>query len=120
MQTSKGWLELVLLCGWGALFGLAGDAVRVLRKGVRGWLDLLAQMAVSAFCGVLVFSLLQEQVPDIAMVGLCGIAGNSGGMLLDTLRFRFLRAVGGIPEEMSVPTSKRKKDYMNDGAFRKF
>lgn len=120
MQTSKGWLELVLLCGWGALFGLAGGAVRVLRKGVRGWLDLLAQMAVSAFCGVLVFSLLQEQVPDIAMVGLCGIAGNSGGMLLDTLRFRFLRAVGGIPEEMSVPTSKRKKDYMNDGAFRKF
>lgn len=95
MQDSNNWLEVVLLCGWGALFGLAGGVVRVLRKGVRGWLDLISQVAVSAFCGVLVFSLLQGQVPDIAMVGLCGIAGNSGGMLLDALRFRFMKAVKG-------------------------
>ena len=95
MQDSRGWFELVLLCGWGAIFGLIGGVARVLRKGVRGWLDLLSQMFVSAFCGVLVFSLLQGQVPDIAMVGLCGIAGNSGGMLLDAIRLRFMRQVRG-------------------------
>ena len=95
MNDSKTWLEIFMLCGWGAIFGLVGGLARVLRKGVRGWIDLLSQMFVSAFCGVLVFSLLQDQVPDVAMVGLCGIAGNSGGMLLDAIRFRFMKQVRG-------------------------
>lgn len=85
------WWELMKLCALGAAFGLVGGIVRVMRKGVRGWLDLLTQIVVSAFCGVLAFSLLADKVPDIALVGLCGIAGNSGGMLLDALRFRLIK-----------------------------
>ena len=40
---------------------------------------------------MLAFSLLADKVPDIALVGLCGVAGNSGGMLLDALRFRLIK-----------------------------
>ncbi len=89
----EGWWELIKLCLLGAAFGLVGGVVRVLRKGVKGWLDLLTQVCVSAFCGILAFSLLAGQVPDLALVGLCGVAGNSGGMLLDAVRFRLIRRI---------------------------
>lgn len=88
-----GWWELIKLCLLGAAFGLVGGLVRVMRRGVKGWLDLLAQVVVSAFCGMLAFSLLAGQVPDLALVGLCGVAGNSGGMLLDAIRFRIIRRI---------------------------
>nr|DAH15155.1 MAG TPA: holin [Caudoviricetes sp.] len=91
MHDLGGWWELLKLCALGATFGLVGGVVRVMRKGVLGWLDLLTQIVVSAFCGVLAFSLLADEVPDIALVGLCGIAGNSGGILLDALRFRLIK-----------------------------
>ena len=91
MHDLGGWWNLLKLCTLGAAFGLVGGVVRVMRKGVRGWVDLLTQIVVSAFCGVLAFSLLADEVPDIALVGLCGIAGNSGGMLLDVLRFRLIK-----------------------------
>lgn len=91
MHDLSGWWELIKLCALGSAFGLVGGVVRVMRKGVRGWLDLLTQIVVSAFCGVLAFSLLAGKAPDIALVGLCGVAGNSGGMLLDALRFRFIK-----------------------------
>lgn len=91
MHDLGGWWELIKLCALGGAFGLVGGVVRVMRKGVHGWLDLLTQIVVSAFCGVLVFSLLADEVPDIALVGLCGVAGNSGGMLLDALRFRLIK-----------------------------
>ena len=88
-----GWWELIKLCLLGAAFGLVGGLVRVMRRGVKGWLDLLTQVVVSAFCGILAFSLLAGQVPDLALVGLCGVAGNSGGMLLDAIRFRIIRRI---------------------------
>ena len=88
-----GWWELIKLCLLGAAFGLVGGLVRVMRRGVKGWLDLLAQVVVSAFCGMLAFSLLAGQVPDLALVGLCGVAGNSGGMLRDAIRFRIIRRI---------------------------
>lgn len=87
------WFEVVKLCLIGACFGLVGGIARVLNRGVKGWCDLFSQMFISAFCGILAFSLLAGQVHDIALVGLCGIAGNSGGMLLDSIRFRLIRNI---------------------------
>lgn len=91
MSSFSDWLAIIKLCALGAIFGLIGGIVRVLRKGVRGWLDLLTQMIVSAFCGVLAFTLLSDSVSELALVGICGIAGNSGGMLLDAIRFKIIK-----------------------------
>jgi len=71
--------------------------VRVLRRGLRGWLDLLSQCVVSAFCGLVAFALLHGAVSDMALVALAGVAGNSGGMLLDALRWRLMQRIVGRP-----------------------
>jgi len=97
LTSLRHWLEVLQLCGIGAAFGLVGGLVRVLRRGLRGWLDLLSQCVVSAFCGLVAFSLVHGQVSDMALVALAGIAGNSGGMLLDALRWRLIQRIIGLP-----------------------
>ena len=74
---------------------MMGGFARILRKGVKGWLDFFAQVFVSAFCGFLVFCLLEGQIEDITLCALAGIAGNSGGTLLDVIRMKFMRQVRG-------------------------
>jgi H+/Cl- antiporter ClcA len=94
MDTSaQHWFDILRYCAWGAFFGLCGGFARLLRKGARGWLDFLAQVFVSAFCGFLVFALMEGQIDDLTLAALAGIAGNSGGTLLDVIRMKFMRAV---------------------------
>ena len=51
METSTNyWMEILKYCSWGCFFGLMGGFARILRKGVKGWLDFFAQVFVSAFC----------------------------------------------------------------------
>lgn len=94
METStEYWAEILRYVSWGAFFGLMGGFARILRRGVKGWLDFIAQVFVSAFCGFLVFAFLEGQVDDLALCALAGIAGNSGGTLLDVIRLKFMKAV---------------------------
>ena len=96
METNTSyWIDILRYCSWGAFFGLLGGFARLLRKGVKGWIDFFAQVFVSAFCGFLVFALLEGQVDDLALSALAGIAGNSGGTLLDVVRMRFMKSVRG-------------------------
>jgi len=97
ISAFRHWLEILQLCGIGAAFGLVGGLVRVMRRGLRGWLDLLSQCVVSAFCGLVAFALLHGAVSDMALVALAGVAGNSGGMLLDALRWRLMQRIVGRP-----------------------
>jgi len=94
METSSSyWIAILKYCGWGCFFGLMGGFARILRKGVKGWLDFFAQVFVSAFCGFLIFAFFEGQIDDLALCALAGIAGNSGGTLLDVIRMKFMRAV---------------------------
>ncbi len=102
--TWEHWREILAYLAWGAAFGLAGGVVRALRRGVRGWLDMLAQCVVAAFCGALAFGLLSGHVPELALAAVAGIAGNSGGMLLDALRWRLVRKAAGL-DAVAVPSS---------------
>lgn len=96
METAtEYWLAILKYCSWGCFFGLCGGFARILRKGVRGWLDFFAQVFVSAFCGFLVFALLEGQIDDLTLSALAGIAGNSGGTLLDVIRMKFMKQVRG-------------------------
>ena len=38
-------------------------------------------------------SVVEGQVDDLALCALAGIAGNSGGTLLDVIRMKFMKAV---------------------------
>lgn len=110
------WLEVASYCAYGAAFGLAGGLVRVLRKGVRGWLDLLGQIAAAAFCGGLAFALLEGQVDELAMCACAGIAGNSGGMLLDVIRWRLIRRAAGL-DAVAVPSSVQEAEKAEQAAI---
>ena len=112
MQTGLDyWTDVLRFLGWGAAFGLAGGLVRVLRRGVRGWVDLVAQIAVSAFCGALVFGLLGGQVDELALAAIAGIAGNSGGQLLDALRWRLIRRAAGLDAVPTAPVSEEPESF---------
>lgn len=108
--TPEYWQEIVAYLGLGAGFGLLGGLVRVLRRGVRGWLDLLAQIAVSGFCGALVFGLLDGVVPGAALAAIAGVAGNSGGQLLDVLRWRLIRRAAGLDSVPAAPAVEEEPE----------
>lgn len=96
MSEETDFLDLLKLCAWGGAFGAAGGVVRIVRFGAKSFWNILAQIIVSGFCGICAYSLLSGSgVTDMMMVGVCGIAGNSGGMILDAVQSQVVRKIRG-------------------------
>lgn len=101
MSEETDFMEILRLCMWGGVFGAAGGAVRVVRAGMHNVWGVLAQIFVSGFCGICAYSLLADTpgITDTMMVGICGIAGNSGGIILDAVQATIIERINKSQEQ---------------------
>lgn len=95
------WLEYLSATIWGVVFGLVGCVVGLVRRGCRGVWHVLSQLIGGGFCGWLVYMVMDgvQDIPPGWVAAACGVAGSSGGMVLDvaleTLVNR-IRRIGGV------------------------
>lgn len=98
VMTNGEWLEYLQGTLWGVLFGLVGCVVSLVRKRQRSLLQIVSSLIVSGFCGWVIYALLDgmESIPPGWVAAACGVAGGSGGIILDTLQEAMVKRVKKI------------------------
>lgn len=112
-MTNGEWLEYLGGTVWGIAFGLAGCIVSLVRERKKSFWQIVSQLVASGFSGWLLFVILDgmSDIPPGWVAAACGVAGGSGGIILDTLQEAMVKRVkkigGDDGEERDTRDEKR-------------
>lgn len=92
------WTSYLVDTAWGVIFGLVGCGVSLMRKGERGLWAVVTQLVAGGFCGWVVYATLDgmSDVPPGWVAAACGVAGSSGGIILDVIQEAFVKKAKGL------------------------
>lgn len=86
-------IDLVESYGGPMLLALFGASLQCLRAPWRGWKNFLLSNAMAAFSCIICMSVLPHYMPYDVAAAIAGIAGYSGGTLIDAILDRVIRDI---------------------------